>query len=71
MTALTPGKRGPSGTELAGLGIFLAGAFLVPFVGGLALDAFLHTSPLFVFLGLCLGIAAAAAGLYGRLRRYL
>jgi F0F1-type ATP synthase assembly protein I len=53
------------------LSIFLAGAFIVPFVAGLALDSWLHTSPIFLFVGLCAGIAAAVAGLYGRLRRYL
>lgn len=62
---------GPRGTELVGLGVFLAAAFILPFVAGLALDAIVHTSPLFLFIGLVLGIAAAAAGLYQRLKRYL
>ncbi len=61
---------GPRGTELVGLGIFLAGAFLLPFIGGLALDALLHTSPLFLFIGLLVGIAAAVYGGYKRLKRY-
>ncbi len=64
-------NRGPSGAELAGLGLFLAAAFIVPFVAGLGLDAILRTSPLFVFVGLLAGIAAAGFGLYGRLKRYL
>ncbi|HYM49794.1 MAG TPA: AtpZ/AtpI family protein [Candidatus Limnocylindrales bacterium] len=68
---MAPGKRGPTGSELAGLSIFLASAFILPFVGGLALDAFLHTSPVFLFVGLVVGIAAATVGLYGRLKRYL
>jgi len=68
---LISGSRGPTGAELAGLGLFLAAAFIVPFVGGLALDAFFRTSPLFLFVGLVVGIAAATAGLYGRLKRYL
>jgi hypothetical protein len=68
---LTPGKRGPTGSELAGLGAFLALAFLLPFFAGLGLDSLLHTSPAFLFVGLVVGIAAAAAGLYGRLKRYL
>jgi hypothetical protein len=71
LTSVTPGKRGPTGTELAGLGFFLAAAFIVPFLGGLGLDALLHTSPIFLFVGLIGGIAAATAGLYGRLKRYL
>ena len=61
---------GPRGTELIGLGIFLAAAFILPFVAGLALDALIHTSPLFLFIGLVLGIAAAGLGLYQRLKRY-
>lgn len=62
---------GPRGSELVGLGIFIAAAFVIPFVAGLALDAMTHTSPLFLFVGLVVGIAAAAVGLYARLRRYL
>lgn len=68
---LRSGSQGPTGAELAGLGLFLAAAFLVPFVAGLALDALLRTSPLLLFIGLLVGIAAAATGLYGRLKRYL
>ncbi len=64
------GNRRPSGAELAGLGLFLAAAFIVPFVAGLGLDALLRTSPLFLFLGLLAGIAAAAAGLVARWKRY-
>ena len=56
---------------MIGLGVFLAAAFVMPFVAGLALDAVTHTSPLFLFVGLVLGIAAATAGLYQRLKRYL
>lgn len=62
---------GPRGTELVGLGIFLAAAFILPFVAGLALDALIHTSPLFLFIGLVAGIAAAVFAGYQRLKRYL
>lgn len=62
---------GPRGTELIGLGIFLAGAFILPFVAGLALDALTNTSPLFLFIGLVVGIVAAGFGLYQRMKRYL
>lgn len=62
---------GPRGTELVGLGIFLAAAFILPFVVGLALDALIHTSPLFLFIGLVVGIAAAVFAGYQRLKRYL
>lgn len=50
--------------------MFLAGAFLLPFIAGLALDALIHTSPLFLFIGLLVGIAAAVYGGYQRLKRY-
>jgi F0F1-type ATP synthase assembly protein I len=60
----------PSGAELAGLGLFIAAAFIAPFVAGLVLDAIVHSSPLFLFIGLIVGIAAATFGLYTRLKRY-
>ncbi len=62
---------GPRGTELVGLGVFLAAAFIVPFVAGLALDAVAHTSPLFLFIGLVIGIVAGGAVVYTRFKRYL
>ena len=64
------GNRGPTGAELGGLGLFLAAAFIVSFLAGLALDAILRTSPFFLFLGLLAGIAAAAGGLFARWKRY-
>jgi len=45
---------------------------VVPLVGGLSLDAALHTGPLFFLLGLLVGIAAAVSVVYTRfVRRYL
>jgi F0F1-type ATP synthase assembly protein I len=62
---------GPSGTELMGLGVFLAAAFVVPMVLGVVLDGALRTSPLFLFVGLAVGILAAVAVVYARyVRRY-
>ncbi len=64
-------SQGPTGAELAGLGVVLAAAFVVPMVLGVALDGALHTSPLFVFVGLAVGILAAVAVVYVRyVRRY-
>ncbi|HLQ61321.1 MAG TPA: hypothetical protein VK131_05605 [Candidatus Acidoferrales bacterium] len=63
--------QGPSGGELIGLGVFLAAAVVVPLILGIALDGALHSGPLFLFVGLGLGVVAAAAGLYMRLSRYL
>jgi len=66
------GATEPSGFELIGLGVFLAASVVVPLVGGLSLDAKLHTGPLFFFLGLLVGIVAAVSVVYTRfVRRYL
>jgi F0F1-type ATP synthase assembly protein I len=64
-------SQGPSGAELAGLGVMLAAAFVAPMVLGVVLDGALRTSPLFVFVGLAVGILAAVAVVYARyVRRY-
>jgi F0F1-type ATP synthase assembly protein I len=58
--------------ELAGLGMALAAAVVVPIVSGIALDGAFHTSPLFVFVGLAVGIIASVALVYVRyIRRYM
>lgn len=63
-------RDSPSGLELAGLGLYLAVAVLVPLLLGLGADALFHVSPLGLLVGLALGIAAAVAGLAARLGRY-
>ena len=51
--------------------MFLAAAFVVPMVLGVVLDGALRTSPLFLFVGLAVGILAAVAVVYARyVRRY-
>ena len=67
-----PTSTGPTGTELAGLGMALAAAVVVPMVLGYVLDGALHTSPAFVFVGLVVGIVAAVALVYARyVTRYM
>lgn len=66
-----PSSAGPSGGELASLGVYLAAAVLLPLLGGIALDGALKSTPLFLFVGLGVGIVAAVAGFYVRLKRYL
>lgn len=65
------GSRGPSGAELAGLGVFLAAAVVVPLLAGILLDNLSQRSPLFLFIGLLVGIVAGVAVVYTRIRRYL
>ena len=67
-----PSSSGPTGAELAGLGMALAAAVVVPMILGYVVDGALHTSPLFVFVGLAVGIIAAVALVYTRyVRRYM
>jgi hypothetical protein len=63
--------RGLSGTELIGLGLFLAVAFVVPLIAGLVVDQVAHTTPAGLLVGLVVGIAAAGFGLWAQMRRYL
>jgi F0F1-type ATP synthase assembly protein I len=69
---MTPaGGQSPNGRELLGLGMFLAGAVVIPLVAGVLLDGALKTGPIFALIGLALGVAAAVAGGYVRFKRYL
>jgi F0F1-type ATP synthase assembly protein I len=65
------GRDSPSGRELVGLSVFLAVVVLIPLMAGLALDSAIHTGPLFLLVGLVVGIAGAGGGVYMRFRRYL
>jgi len=69
--AAAPRGRAPSGGELAGLGVFLAVAVVLPLLIGAVLDNVLHTAPLLLFGGLLIGIIAGGAVVYSRFRRYL
>ncbi|HEY8863976.1 MAG TPA: AtpZ/AtpI family protein [Candidatus Dormibacteraeota bacterium] len=61
-------RSGPSGADMAGIGIYLAAAVLLPLLGGVALDNALHTAPVFVLVGLFVGLAAGAAGIWLKVR---
>jgi F0F1-type ATP synthase assembly protein I len=69
--AAAPRGRAPSGGELAGLGVFLAAAVVLPLLIGAVLDNMIHTAPLLLFGGLVIGILAGGAVVYSRFRRYL
>jgi hypothetical protein len=64
-------RKSPSGTELLGLAGYLAAAVLIPLLIGLAIDSGAHTSPLGLLVGVVVGVAAATAGLWSRLKRYM
>lgn len=68
----TQGTRGPSGGDLASLGLLLAASVLIPMVGGGLLDKLLHTGSVLLFVGLVVGVAAAVAVVYfGYVKRFL
>jgi len=64
-------KPQPTGAELAGAGAGLAVAFLVPFFAGVGIDAFAHTGPVFLLIGLALGILSAVVFGFVRFKQFL
>ena len=68
---MKPGAaKGPTGFELMGLGATLAGALLLPLVAGIVAGDLLR-SPLWVFLGLFVGICAAGFAFYKGFKQFL
>lgn len=61
----------PSGAELAGLAVMLAAVIVVPLLAGLALDSALGRGPVFLLVGLGVGVIGAVATVYVRFKRYL
>ncbi|HEX3931778.1 MAG TPA: AtpZ/AtpI family protein [Nocardioides sp.] len=59
------------GRDLVGLGGVLAAAVVVGLVVGLLVDHAAGTSPVFTLVGIALGIAAAAAAFWARVRSAL
>ncbi|HEX3604678.1 MAG TPA: hypothetical protein VH134_02060 [Candidatus Dormibacteraeota bacterium] len=57
--------------ELAGMGIYLSLAVVIPLLVGLRIDDAHHSTPVGFGLGLLIGILAGFSGLYLRFRRYL
>jgi F0F1-type ATP synthase assembly protein I len=64
-------KPAPTGADLAGVGAGLAIAFLVPFFAGVGIDAFAHTGPVFLLIGLALGMVSAVVVAYVRFKRFI
>jgi F0F1-type ATP synthase assembly protein I len=67
---MRPSSAGPSGADLAGLGLYFAAAVLIPIVIGAFLDGRFHTGPLFVLVGLFVGLAAGAAAIWLKVREF-
>ena len=65
-----PSNPGPTGADMAGIGIYFAAAALLPIIGGVLLDGWLHTSPVFVLIGLVVGLAAGAAAIWLKVREF-
>jgi ATP synthase protein I len=61
----------PSAAVFLGLGTAMAGCVGVGVLAGLWLDARVHTSPLFLVLGLVLGVASAVWTVVSQVRRFL
>jgi F0F1-type ATP synthase assembly protein I len=59
----------PGGWALLGMGTTIAAILLVPMVLGWLVDRALGTLPIFVMVGLVLGLAAAARYTYVEVRR--
>ena len=69
---MTPdGSQSPSGGELLGLGAAIAGAMIVPLVAGLLIDGALRAGPIFLIIGLAVGIVGASLTAILRIKRYL
>jgi F0F1-type ATP synthase assembly protein I len=50
--------------------MYLAAAILLPLLAGVWLDGAWHTAPLFVLIGLFVGLVAGAAGIWLKVREF-
>ena len=66
-----PPQAGLRGRDLLGLGGFLVAAVVGGLVIGLLLDNAAGTAPLFVLVGIALGIVAGGVGFWARVRTAL
>jgi F0F1-type ATP synthase assembly protein I len=65
---MAPPSNPPTGSDLAGIGLYLAGAVLLPLIGGVLLDNVLHTAPVFVLIGLFVGLVAGGVAIWLKVR---
>lgn len=57
--------------SLSGLGFYIAGVIILGIVGGRWLDSKFGTSPLWLIVGLFLGIVIAVLGTYNMIKPFL
>jgi F0F1-type ATP synthase assembly protein I len=65
---MRPSSQVPSGADMAGIGLYFAAAVLLPLLGGVGLDKVFGTAPVFVLVGLVVGLAAGATGIWLKVR---
>jgi hypothetical protein len=64
-------KPVPKSGDLIGIGVGIAVAFLVPFFAGVGVDAVAHTGPVFLLIGLGLGIVSVVVFAFARFKQFL
>jgi len=65
---MPPPSNPTTGADLAGIGLYFAGAVLLPLIGGALLDSALHTAPVFVLVGLFVGLVAGGVAIWLKVR---
>ncbi|MGD0795190.1 MAG: AtpZ/AtpI family protein [Dehalococcoidales bacterium] len=61
-------NRWAAALRLTGIGFYIAACILIGIFAGQKLDSKVHTAPLFILLGLVLGLGMAVFGVYRMIR---
>jgi F0F1-type ATP synthase assembly protein I len=64
-------KRWPAALGVTGVGFFVAGTIILGILGGRWLDSKINSEPVFIIVGLILGIVTAFLGMYNMLRPFI
>ncbi len=65
-----PPSPGPTTADMAGIGFYFAASVLLPLLAGVGLDNWLHTGPVFVLVGLFVGLVAGGAAIWLKVREF-
>ncbi|HSS94998.1 MAG TPA: AtpZ/AtpI family protein [Candidatus Dormibacteraeota bacterium] len=65
-----PSSSGPTGADVAGIGFYFAGSVLLPLLAGVGLDSWLHTGPVFVLIGLLVGLVLGGVAIWLKVREF-